>query len=187
MKKLILIFFLFIASCTTLTKEDCQSMNWFEKGRSDAMNGKTIKAFSEYNKTCSQYNVTVDHEKYASGRVQGLTFFCTYENGQLFGRGGEAYLGICPQKLEPEFLKGYYIGKKEAELKKKEQELELREQDLKLKSQQTILTKLNTKQCMFNSDCTLEGNCTFGKCEKNGNKCSFSSDCKTEGRCSLEN
>lgn len=111
-----------VSSCTTLSKEDCQTMNWNERGTSDALQGKTSKVFADYTQTCSKHGIAVNQDEYAKGRTRGLRLFCTYENGQQFGREGESYNGVCPQKLETEFLKGYRMGKREYEIEQKEKE-----------------------------------------------------------------
>jgi hypothetical protein len=180
-----------VSSCTTLSKEDCQTMNWDERGKSDALKGKTSKVFADYSQTCNKHGVAVNPDEYAKGRDRGLRLFCTYENGQQFGREGKSYNKVCPQNLEIEFLKGYHIGKREYEIEQKEKVLERRKQELekkeaKLKSRQAILSRHNTKECTFNSDCTIRGDCFFGKCERSGAKCTFDSDCELIGRCSLE-
>ncbi|OFZ28562.1 MAG: hypothetical protein A2622_05575 [Bdellovibrionales bacterium RIFCSPHIGHO2_01_FULL_40_29] len=180
-----------VSSCTTLSKKDCQTINWYEWGKSDALKGKTSMVFTDYTKTCSKHGIALDKDNYIKGRVEGLKNFCTYKNGEQFAHKGETYRSVCPQQWEPEFLKGYQLGKRNYELEQKERELELRKQDLeeqeaKLRSRQAILSSLKTKQCNLSSDCTIDDNCSLGKCKKSGAKCSFDSDCEIEGRCSLE-
>jgi Protein of unknown function (DUF2799) len=187
---LLILISVYVSSCATLSKEDCQSIDWHERGKSDSLRGKTSKDFDAYAKTCTAHGAIIDQEKYASGREEGLKLFCTYDSGQQFGREGGVYYETCPQSLETEFLGGYRLGKREYELDQKEKELSRRKQDqveeAKLRSRRALLYSHNAKECRFDSECTMNGDCRFGKCKEGGAKCTFNSDCKVEGRCSPE-
>ena len=44
-----LLTFLFIlSSCTILTKEECESIDWVQKGSKDALEGRTKDEFQDY-------------------------------------------------------------------------------------------------------------------------------------------
>lgn len=192
MKNLIFaVLALLLSACANLSKKDCETRNWYAQGEADGLAGETRNALTESSKACSKHGVLVDAESYNKGYEKGLASFCTYKNGQQYGRHGKYYHGSCPKKLEAEFLKGYNLGKRELEIERKEIQLEQRKQELdkqeaKLKSRQEILASLNTKECTSSSDCTIRESCSLGKCKKSGAKCSFDSDCEKRGRCSFQ-
>ncbi|HAG90231.1 MAG TPA: hypothetical protein DCL41_00065 [Bdellovibrionales bacterium] len=192
MKILILVsLFFVISSCATLSKEECVTMDWEQRGKVDALEGKTSDVFVDYTKTCAKHGIQPAQEGYMKGRAEGLKHFCTYENGQQFGLKGNNYEGVCPMEMEPAFMRGYEIGRKEFLLKVKEQELKEREEELKRKEEEAeahhaILTRIQTRQCSLDSDCDIDGDCSFGKCKNSGASCTFDSDCTIEGDCSSE-
>lgn len=103
----------FVVSCSTLNKKECQTMNWSLRGKSDAMDGIPENQVSDYTKTCSQYGTSVDDKAYKAGHDEGLTMFCTFENGRLWGRQNRPYSGACPSPLDRDFVHGYQKGQNE--------------------------------------------------------------------------
>lgn len=89
----------------------CRTMNWEDKGRSDAMSGLAVQ--SEQLKSCSTHPISKAVERYSEGRTKGLKDFCTYEGGLNFGKIGGQYHETCPKALETAFLKGYSQGRLE--------------------------------------------------------------------------
>lgn len=173
------------SSCTTLSKEECQSMNWFAQGKSDGMRGQSAKEFAKYHKACSKHSISVDLEAYVNGRVRGLQTFCTYESGHQEGLDGKEYFGVCPKDLEADFLKGFRLGKREYELRQKEEAIaqrkrELDEQEAQLKAKKSLIFRNGSKTCSFNSDCRTDGFCSSGACIGSGKSCTFNSDCEIE-------
>ena len=96
----------------------------YEYGFEQGKTGETLAKFSELSSACAQKNVILDSVKYKEGRRDGLRQFCTQRNGfKYFQEDKEYSKGVCPPKLEREFLKGYKKGKVDAELKEKKKEL----------------------------------------------------------------
>lgn len=106
-------------SCTSLLKEDCQTMNVYDHGQSDALQGRPLDSFTASLASCDRCGAIIDPADYAKGWEDGVRTFCTYEYGQRYGRSGEFYRGICPQEDEFDFLKGYYEGKREYQIDQK--------------------------------------------------------------------
>ncbi|MCB0363296.1 MAG: DUF2799 domain-containing protein [Bdellovibrionales bacterium] len=166
-------------------------MDWQEQGKEDALKGESSGVLAEYTKACNRHGIPLNQENYAKGRAEGLKLFCTYSSGHQYGRQGKSYSGVCPQEMELDFIKGYHIGKKEYEIEQAELELErrkraLEEEEAKLRAREAVLSHFNTRQCSFDSDCDIRGNCSFGKCAKSGASCTFDSECAVRGRCSSE-
>jgi len=180
MKYLLCLSVFFLASCATMSKEECQTANWIEKGKIDGFEGRSNQRFSAYHKDCMKHGIVPNLEEYEKGRQLGLKSFCTMKNGEEFGRTGKSYLGVCPDDLEPSFLKGYNLGKKQYEIDQKERELEVREAEL---HRRQLIMQNSHQKCKSHSDCVISDNCSFSKCSKTGMSCNFSSDCKISGRC----
>ncbi len=104
-----------LSACWTmgkLTRDYCQNMNAYEKGRLEALHGQTGKKFDQDIKKCAQYGVALNQEQYQQGREKGLKLFCSYDKGHEWGLKGNKYLNTCPKGLEPAFLKGWRHGDK---------------------------------------------------------------------------
>jgi hypothetical protein len=92
--------------CATISEEQCRLGDWYQVGLADGQTGKKNMA-ADYNKDCAEYKVSVDVEKYNTGRETGLRSYCSYENGVLMGEQGSSYENVCPADLSKEFLSGY--------------------------------------------------------------------------------
>ncbi|PIT99265.1 MAG: hypothetical protein COT74_09665 [Bdellovibrionales bacterium CG10_big_fil_rev_8_21_14_0_10_45_34] len=184
------VLFLF-SSCTTLSQKDCESMDWYSKGKSDGVAGDSANKFAKYSSRCDEHGIQPDKPKYQEGYAAGLAIFCTFDSGENFGLSGSSYQGVCSGDSEKDFLKGFHIGQKEFRLQTKEAELanrekELRKQSADLDRKQEFLKKMPENKCTFDSDCVRDDDCSFGKCRLTASKCSFDSDCKVRGECNGE-
>ena len=111
--------FLFIAliamsGCTTVTKEQCEAINWYGNGYETAMQGGLPEQASKHesNYTCNkEYGLTPKYEQVSEGYKEGLLAFCTRRQGQRFGESGGYYQQTCSEKSEPQFLAGYQLGR----------------------------------------------------------------------------
>ncbi len=189
MKSFLLILILMgVATCTSLSKEDCANMHWSSKGREDAYQGKTLAELGKYQKQCNKHAVTIDKENYYDGFNEGLKTFCTEERANSFGRSGGVYQGQCPTHLEKNFIKPYELAYREYKIEKKEKELEERQEELnsqalEARNRSEAVAILTGKSCSFDSDCTLEDSCDFKRCRRSSLQCTFNSDCDLEGDC----
>jgi len=101
---------LFLASCATLSKSECQSGEWQAAGYKDASRGFTSSRFTSHVKACAKHDIAVDETLYTAGYQDGLKVYCQTEVGIKLGRTAERYRGICPANLETNFLYGYLEG-----------------------------------------------------------------------------
>ena len=115
-----------LASCATLSKNECLEANWFEIGYRDGIAGKPRALYQEHYKACMEHGVKGDRGAYYKGRETGLVSYCTYDSGYQQGRRNRAYSYVCPQNLEPDFLAGYAKGKELYRYKRKIASLENR-------------------------------------------------------------
>ena len=103
------------ASCSSMSKKDCETANWAALGQKDAEDGQTLDAFKRRENQCFEHGLLTDRETYLRGYNSGLKVFCTYEAGQKFGYSERTYGYQCPKTMETDFLRGYKLGKTEAE------------------------------------------------------------------------
>lgn len=109
MKYLLLITALALSACNTLSRKECENMNWNEKGRTAALNGDTsVEALAYYGKECGEkWGLRPDDTKFRAGWMDGAKTYCTKESAATVGSKGGIYKGICSAESEGEFLKAY--------------------------------------------------------------------------------
>lgn len=91
-----------VASCATLSEEQCTYGDWEVLGREDGAQGRNIGRFQRYIEDCGKHGIRPDSAAYDRGRERGLNEFCTpvgvYTNG-LRGRGNVSLCGNDPDLL----------------------------------------------------------------------------------------
>lgn len=105
-------FCVFVSSCASMSKKECLSVDWFNKGLDDAMQGRPVSRVQDHADACQVVKVKPDIPLYESGHRKGARLFCLPDNGYKQGRAGYNYTGLCPHDLEDRFLVNYYEGKK---------------------------------------------------------------------------
>ena len=101
---------LLTGGCAVMSESQCKNADWYLVGEQDGRAGETPARLSKYYETCAEYGITPDRDKYTAGYEQGLTFYCTAQNGYQQGRGGRQYQGVCPQRAQINFMIGYELG-----------------------------------------------------------------------------
>ncbi|GAA6152508.1 DUF2799 domain-containing protein [Pseudoteredinibacter isoporae] len=118
---------LLLASCSGLSKEECQTADWEALGFEDGVVGKGLETVSGYRESCGKHGVRIDLERYKYGRNIGLQDFCKPNSGYEAGRRGYVYKGVCPAELEDAFVGPYEEGRivyrAESKLQRAESEL----------------------------------------------------------------
>lgn len=99
-----------LASCATMSADQCLAGDWTGQGYSDAAQGLSMSRLAEHAEACAPHGVVPDRTAYAAGRDQGLVRYCTPANGFRAGRTGSGYGGVCPGYLEADFMPAYRDG-----------------------------------------------------------------------------
>jgi hypothetical protein len=99
-----------LASCATMSADQCLAGDWVGQGYSDGASGMSMSRLADHAEACANHGVTPDAAAYRSGRDQGLVRFCTPANGFRAGRTGSGYAGVCPAYLEADFTPAYRDG-----------------------------------------------------------------------------
>jgi hypothetical protein len=100
-----------LQGCASMSKNECLNADWYAIGYESGIRGQHEAQISEHRKACAEYGVTPDLARFLEGRNAGLQRFCEPRNGYRLGRAGTAYAGVCPQRLEGEFLQAYGAGR----------------------------------------------------------------------------
>ena len=99
-----------IASCATMTKDQCLAGAWGEVGYRDGSEGYPMSVLEDHVKACAEYGVAPDPVAYRSARADGLNGYCRWERAFQEGRDGDEYRGVCTPAQEEDFLPAYRDG-----------------------------------------------------------------------------
>ncbi|MBS1227127.1 MAG: hypothetical protein H6R17_404 [Proteobacteria bacterium] len=105
-----LLIVLSLASCATMTPEECRFANWNDVGMRDGLDGKTLALLNTRVSDCAEAGVRVDGNAYLKGRDNGLRSYCRLENAAPLGLNGGSYEGVCPAQIDGEFRRRYQLG-----------------------------------------------------------------------------
>jgi hypothetical protein len=100
-----------LASCATMSPEECKVANWSEVGQSDGLNGKSLSHLDGRTKDCAKVGVAVNTHAYLLGRDLGLRSYCRLENAVPLGLNGGTYAGVCPPEIDPLFQQRFQIAR----------------------------------------------------------------------------
>lgn len=102
-----------LASCNSLSKEECRAADWRVIGEADGAAGYDPQSrFADHSKSCARIKIVPDQSLWNEGYKVGVTRYCTPLNGLQRGEAGDSYYNVCPPNLSSGFLKGYGIGKR---------------------------------------------------------------------------
>jgi hypothetical protein len=107
----LLILVILVTGCATMDQSECTMANWNEIGVNDGQEGKKATYYSEYQKDCSGFGITVDTEAYKEGWNVGISNYCTSDNGYSEGAIGRFYQNSCPAEYESEFFSAFQMGR----------------------------------------------------------------------------
>lgn len=103
---------LLLASCASLSPEQCQNADWRQIGYADGANGLPGSRIQDHASACAKSGAKPDMETYLSGRMEGLVSYCQPENGFDVGRRGTPdNAGDCPPHVRGAFLQNYRQGR----------------------------------------------------------------------------
>ena len=99
-----------LASCATLSEDQCQVGDWRAVGLADGIKGRPASALSRHVDACSQYGIGIDRAVYQAGRAEGLAAYCRPEIAAAEGLAGQAYFGVCEGDLGVAFARIHRAG-----------------------------------------------------------------------------
>ncbi|MBE0456735.1 DUF2799 domain-containing protein [Pseudoalteromonas sp. KG3] len=120
---LLLLFFIVLSGCTSLSQQECAEANWQQLGYSHGQQGYTYERGKEIIATCREFGITAQLSEYQASYQQGLAVYCEPENGFTLGIRGESYNGVCNNT---QFRKAWQEGNDRYQLEERKAEIEQR-------------------------------------------------------------
>jgi hypothetical protein len=106
-----------LASCATMSPEECKRADWSVVGQSDGLDGKPLSHLDGRAKDCAKVGVAVNVPVYIQGRDMGLRNYCRLENAVPLGLNGGTYAGVCPPDIDPIFQHRFQIARSVSDLR----------------------------------------------------------------------
>lgn len=100
-----------VASCATLSEEECLEGNWREIGQRDGMAGRTASYIANHAKACEKAGVVPNQSLWEQGRQAGLPAYCTPAKVYSEGRSGRSLSPVCPSAQLPVLQQAYDRGR----------------------------------------------------------------------------
>ncbi len=101
-----------LASCASVSREECLAGDWVSIGLRDGASGQDGPAqFARHQRACAKVDVVPDQSAWARGYQQGLARYCTPIVGLEEGLAGRPYRGVCPVATQAPFLAAFNVGR----------------------------------------------------------------------------
>ncbi len=100
-----------LASCETMSAEECAAADWRTLGFTDAAQNGTSR-LAERSQACAERGFMADADAYQTGQVSGFYEFCQPHRAFQFARRGGAFNGSCPGELQGAFFAAFNDGER---------------------------------------------------------------------------
>lgn len=100
-----------LASCETMSAEECAGADWSQLGYRDA-DGNGQDRFADRAESCGEKGYNADPTAYRSGWAEGIRSFCQPYRAFSFARNGGSFNGSCPGDLDHEFRYAFADGRR---------------------------------------------------------------------------
>lgn len=100
-----------MSACVShLSKEQCQTINWRERGYNDGAAGQYKHNLSKEIADCAKFQLNVDVTAYTKGWRSGVRDFCQPSRAYQLGVDGQTYNAVCPSDLSTTFSRSWKKG-----------------------------------------------------------------------------
>lgn len=146
-----------LASCSTMSVEECKVARWSDVGLRDGMAGEPLSKLNDLSKDCAEAKVVVDTPAYLAGRNQGLLSYCQIPNAARLGLDGKYYNGVCPPAIDGEFRRRVNVGREVRDSREQVRSLDNRRLDLenKLRNASSDETRKKLRDDLSDNDRNL--------------------------------
>lgn len=100
-----------LASCETMSAEECAAADWRTLGFTDAAQSGTSR-LAERSQACAERGFMADADAYQTGQVSGFYEFCQPHRAFQFARRGGTFNGSCPGELQAAFFAAFNDGER---------------------------------------------------------------------------
>lgn len=101
--KWIVVVSVMLTGCASMTAQECQTVDWYQKGLEDGRDGRREARLATYRGDCAEHGLRPDEPLYIDGRLDGLRTYCRLENAVSSGLAGRRYEGVCPAEVDASF------------------------------------------------------------------------------------
>lgn len=151
---LFLISSLFLLGCATMSKEQCQTMDWHEAGKIDGEKGQYRDYYKQHQSSCEESGGKVATDLYFAGWEEGHKKYCTAENGYKAGVDGRYSADICSAEEYPEYREQFKVGRGVNQLLEERNKIE--EQIDKSHEDQSALMNISRAVAIWNGKSPTE-------------------------------
>jgi hypothetical protein len=99
-----------LGGCASMNADECVTSDWNAIGYEDGARGYGADQIGSRRQACAKHGITPDFEAYQAGHKKGLRQYCQPGRGFSLGKSGARYNGVCPAKLEADFIDAYNSG-----------------------------------------------------------------------------
>jgi Protein of unknown function (DUF2799) len=100
-----------LAGCAGMSEQACVSADWRTVGFEDGTLGRSPATIGTYRQACADHGVAPDLDAYRAGHAEGVEIYCRASHGFEVGHSGALYQGVCPDRLEADFVAEYNAGR----------------------------------------------------------------------------
>ncbi|WP_316013205.1 DUF2799 domain-containing protein [Roseobacter sp. HKCCA0434] len=90
-----------LASCASLSEDECRLGDWRSIGFEDGSKGLQPDFVANHREACAEFGVSPDLNAYLAGRELGLREYCVPIRAYRLGREGRPISNVCPATIEP--------------------------------------------------------------------------------------
>ena len=119
-----------LASCATMTPEECKFANWQDVGQRDGLQGESLTQLHARAEDCAKAGVAINVQAYQMGRDLGLRSYCRLENAVPLGLSGGSYGGVCPPSIDGLFQQRFQVARAVHDLRSEVRSLDERTEAL---------------------------------------------------------
>lgn len=106
-----LVLTVFLSSCATLSKVECQTGDWRALGVSDGTRGYPTSRFERHVEACSPHGIVPSQALYLAGHTEGLQNYCRLNTAAEVGTNGSPYYQVCTGEIGLSFGRVYVQGR----------------------------------------------------------------------------
>ena len=96
----------------TVSENQCKAGDWQSIGFRDGASGYASTRILNHQEACGEFGIVPERGSYLSGWQDGVTTYCTADNGFQLGLRGRALNTVCSQDLREPFASAHADGRK---------------------------------------------------------------------------
>ncbi len=95
----------------SVSENQCRAGDWQTIGFRDGANGFSSTRLLAHQEACGEFAIVPERTAYLKGWQDGLTSFCTADNGFNLGNRGASFNTVCARDMAEPFATAYHDGR----------------------------------------------------------------------------